>query len=116
VRLASRGASLEVRWYRTLDPAKRSSGAQSVAIEPHRLAGPCSPVRLDLVVPEGMVAAQPYIRLSPLHDVNLAAELRVDDVRLIAWSDEGRVGRQLDTLEFSTGTEATVARQDVSVR
>lgn len=100
VRLASEGASLEVRWYRSLDPAKRSSGAESVAIEPHRLSAPCSPVRLDLVVPEGMVAAQPYVRLSPRHEVNLAAELRVDDVALIGWSSPAPANRQLDTLEM----------------
>ena len=104
VRLASEGASLEVRWYRSLDPTKRSSGAESVAILPQRLAGPCAPVRLDLVVPEGMVAAQPYVRLSPLHDVNLAAELRVDDVKLVAWNEPGAAGRRLDTVELGSGS------------
>ncbi len=111
VRLASEGASLEVRWYRSLDPAKRSSGAESVAIVPHRLSGPCSPVRLDLTVPEGMVAAQPYVRLSPRHDVNLAAELRVDDVALVAWNAPGTVGRRLDTIQLDpTGQPAVVSR------
>lgn len=110
VRLASEGASLEVRWYRTLDNDKRSSGSQSVAIEPHRLNGPCSPVRLNLEVPEGMVAVQPYVRLSPLHDVNLAAELRVDDVRLIAWSDGVGATRLLDTVELTDVDAAPVVR------
>jgi Bacterial capsule synthesis protein PGA_cap len=114
VRLASAGASLEVRWYRSLNPDKRSSGSESVAIEPHRLNGPCSPVRLDLVVPEGMVAAQPYVRLSPRHDVNLAAELRVDDVRLIAWSEPGLAGRQLDTVEFPDSGTALVTRVEAA--
>ncbi len=111
VRLASEGASLEVRWYRSLDPSQRSSGAEAVAIVPHRLSGPCSPVRLDLTVPEGMVAAQPYVRLSPRHDVNLAAELRVDDVALVAWNTPGTVGRRLDTVQLDpTGQPAAVSR------
>ncbi|MFN8194684.1 MAG: CapA family protein [Nocardioidaceae bacterium] len=114
VRLASEGASLEVRWYRTLDPAKRSSGSTSVAIEPHRLHGPCSPVRLDLQVPEGVVAVQPYVRLSPIHDVNLAAELRVDDVQLIAWSDLPASGRQFDTVEFTGSASVPLARDGVA--
>ncbi len=113
VRLASEGASLEVRWYRSLDPTKRSSGAESVAIVPHRLSGPCSPVRLDLTVPEGMVAAQPYVRLSPRHDVNLAAELRVDDVALVAWNSPGTVGRRLDTVQLDpTGQPVAVSRTE----
>ena len=110
VKQASEGASLEVRWYRTLDPTKRSSGAQSLAIVPHDLGRPCTPVRLDLEVPEGMVAVQPFVRLSPRHDVNFAAELRVDDVRLIAWSDPGAAGPELDTLEFKGAGEATVSK------
>ncbi len=111
VRMASEGASLEVRWYRSLDPTKRSSGAEAVAIEAHRLAAPCSPVRLDLVVPEGMVAAQPYVRLTPPHDVNLAGELRVDDVTLIAWNEPGTIGRQLDVVELgASGTPVAVSR------
>lgn len=116
VRLASEGASLEVRWYRTLDPTKRSSGAQSVAITPHRLAGPCAPVSLDLTVPPDMVAVQPFIRLSPRHDVNLAAELRVDDVRLIAWSDDSATstatgfGPLLDTVELPDSGSVPVRR------
>lgn len=116
VRLASEGASLEVRWYRTLDPTKRSSGAQSVAITPHRLSGPCAPVRLDLTVPPDMVAVQPFIRLSPRHDVNLAAELRVDDVRLVAWSDAAvsstatGFGPLLDTVELPDSGSVPVSR------
>lgn len=100
VGLASEGASLEVRWYRSFDPTKRSSGLSSVQIEPHRLRSPCVPVKIDLVVPEGMVAAEPYVRLSPRRDVNLAAELRVDDVRLIAWSDGVTDVRLSDTVEL----------------
>jgi poly-gamma-glutamate synthesis protein (capsule biosynthesis protein) len=116
VRLASEGASLEVRWYRTLDPTKRSSGAQSVAITPHRLSGPCAPVSLDLTVPPDMVAVQPFIRLSPRHDVNLAAELRVDDVRLVAWSDATvsatatGFGPLLDTVELPDSGSVPVSR------
>lgn len=108
VGLASEGASLEVRWYRTFDPAKRSSGLDSVEIVPHRLRSPCVPVKLDLVVPEGMVAAEPYVRLSPRHDVNLAAELRVDDIRLIAWSDGGQDPRLQDTVRLPASGQATV--------
>ncbi len=102
VRLASEGASLEVRWYRSFDPTKRSSGAESVTIEPHELRADCAPVRLDLVVPEGMVAAQPYVRLSPRHDINLGAELRVDDVRLIRWAGAASGGRAFDTYETTS--------------
>jgi poly-gamma-glutamate synthesis protein (capsule biosynthesis protein) len=113
VRLASAGASLEVRWYRSFDPTKRSSGAESVTIEPHELRGDCAPVRLELTVPEGMVAAQPYVRLSPVHDINLAAELRVDDVRLIRWAGEASGGRAFDTYE--TAADGTVGLSHLGV-
>ena len=62
-------------------------------------------------MPEGMGAAQPYVRLSPRHDVNLAAELRVDDVALVAWNAPGTVGRRLDTVQLDpTGQPAVVSR------
>lgn len=115
VLMASQGASLEVRWYRTLDPTRRSAGAASVAIDPKRLGAPCAPVRLDLVVPEGMVAAQPYVRLSPRHDVNLAAELRVDDVRLVAWDDGRQPDRLADTVEHLVDGEVLLRRDGTDV-
>ncbi len=57
------------------------------------------------------MAAQPYVRLSPRHDVNLAAELRVDDVALVAWNEPGTVGRRLDVVDLGpTGRSVTVSR------
>ncbi len=95
VRDASPGSTLELRWYR--DTQGPSSSGLSVEI-PEPAPEECLPVRLDAVVPEGVVAAQPYVRLAPTGDVHLAAHLAVDDVRLVAWGPPGATGRLFDSV------------------
>lgn len=87
---ASAGSFLELRWY---------AGASGASADVARLRIPetgagagCTQVRFDVTVPPYVRAVQPWLRLRPPRDVNLAAALAVDDVRLVAWS--GSAGRR----------------------
>jgi hypothetical protein len=108
VPLASEGAWLELRYYRGMDGA--SVGVRSLAIPPVRLGSGCATVRLDVRIPRGIVAVQPFVRLTPGHDINLAGELRVDDVRLVRWTTPGTGGRLYDTLSFARDANALLTR------
>ncbi len=100
VRQASQGASLEIRWYSAL--AGGSTAVASFGVPVRRLDSDCEELRFDVRVPRGVVALQAYVRLRPPSDVHLASELRVDDVRLVAWG--GGAGRLVDTLGSAQDT------------
>nr|WP_277350825.1 CapA family protein [Rhodococcus sp. HNM0569] len=98
VRSASPGSELELRWYDGF--SGRSVGAVEVPVpEGDRASADCTQVRLDAVVPPGVVAAQPFVRLRPPDDSLSGPRLAVDDVRLVAWSPAGSSGRRFDTVE-----------------
>jgi hypothetical protein len=63
-------------------------------------------VRIDAIVPDGVFAVSPYLRLEPPHDTQLATHLFLDNVRLIQWAPPGATGRIFDTL--ASPTEAQV--------
>ncbi|MCW2622643.1 MAG: hypothetical protein JWL64_2245 [Frankiales bacterium] len=98
VRGASSGATLELALFTdTEGPSNATLRVRIPAGE--RDAGACEQVRLDAVLPPGIVAVQPYVRLAaPPGDLR-AAHLAVDDLRLVAWSQPGASGRLFDTVE-----------------
>lgn len=109
VKQASSGAWFELRWY-----AGMAGGSMKVS----RLAVPrvspgrdCSQVRFDVVVPDHAMAVQPWLRLEPPRDVHLAAQLSVDDVRLVAWSDAP--GRRDDVVDPREDGELVLVRDPV---
>ncbi|MCV2490909.1 CapA family protein [Geodermatophilus sp. YIM 151500] len=98
VRDASPGATLELRWY----PATLGAigAVTTLAIPPGSYdEGSCAQVRIDERVPEGMVAAQPMLRLAPTFDVHRGARLAVDNVQLVAWGAAGENGRRYDVVD-----------------
>lgn len=81
VAMASAGASLEVRWY--ADTVGASTAVSTLEIAERSGGADCEQVRLDVEVPSGAVAAQPFVRLTPPTDPNLSREVRIDDIRMI---------------------------------
>jgi hypothetical protein len=65
-------------------------------------------VRLDVTVPEGVLAAQPYLRLGNPGEVTDAGELMADDLHLVRWSTRGNGGRLFDMVRFGRTTDATL--------
>ncbi|MFD4406191.1 CapA family protein [Nocardia sp. NPDC058499] len=111
VRSASPGSQLELRWYNA--PAGHSVGSVEVAIpEGEWPADGCRQVRVDAVVPPGVVAARPFLRLAPPDDPLSGPRLAADDIRLIAWAGPGAAGRVFDTVEAPTPITVPV-RTDV---
>jgi poly-gamma-glutamate synthesis protein (capsule biosynthesis protein) len=111
---ASAGAVLELRWY----AGASGSSTDTVAVDvPERLRrSGCEQVRLDVTVPPGAHAVQPFVRLRPPSDVNLSAELWIDDIRLVAWGPAGASGRRWDVVE-ALGQDAVVTlRRDAVAR
>lgn len=98
VRGASRGATLEL----ALFPDTKGPSTSTLQVPfptGDRPADRCRQVRIDAVLPPGIVAVQPFLRLvAPEGDVRVA-RLLVDDVRLIAWGPPGATGRRYDTLQ-----------------
>ncbi len=112
VRDASPGATLELRWYP--DTRGGSTSVTTLRVpEGSSDAGSCRQVRIDATVPEGIVAVQPMIRLSPTLDVHLGARLAVDDVQLIAWAASGEHGRRLPVVDVRD--DATLVLRDDTV-
>ncbi|MFW0787262.1 CapA family protein [Gordonia sp. CPCC 206044] len=98
VRSASPGSTLEIRWYGAA--MGKSIGSQTVEIgEGDHPRGDCAQVRIDAVVPPGVVAAQPFVRLRPPDDSLSGPSLAIDDVRLVDWAPSGTAGRGFDTVE-----------------
>ena len=61
---------------------------------------------VDLTVPAGMIAGQPYLRIAEPRNPDKAGELMADDVRMVRWSAPGSGGRLYDTVRFETATRA----------
>jgi hypothetical protein len=97
VRGASDGATLEL----ALFPDTKGPSTSTLRVPvPGGDRGPdeCRQVRLDAVVPEGVVAVQPFVRLAPASGTVRAAHLSVDDVRLVRWGPPDATGRRYDTV------------------
>jgi len=95
---ATSGATLEIRWYDGM--AGASTSLQRLSIGDRSDAISCRQFRLDLTVPAGTLAVQPYLRLrSPGNNLD-ATEMLVDNVRLVRWASPGTGGRLFDTLDF----------------
>lgn len=74
----------EVRlgWYDAL-----GGGSQAVSVAPIDVSEGWHTTRIDVRVPDGAVAVQPYIALRPVN--GQASELAVDDVALVDWDEPG---------------------------
>ncbi len=104
VRASSPGAVLELRFYDAF--LGSSSKVHRISIDGEGDGGEgdgerCRQVVLDVAVPNGVVAAQPYLRLLDPGDNTEAVELLADNVRLIRWSARGAGGRGFDTVRFN---------------
>lgn len=106
VRGASRGGSIELRWY---DGNRgKSVGGIQVPIPESSADSDCELVRIDAVVPPGITAAQPFLKLAPPNSTTLSSSLYVDNIRLIQWADPGAAGRLYDTVEGAPGAASSV--------
>ena len=72
----------------------------------------CLPVRLDVTVPDGMVAAQVFARVQAPRGGQRLRFLGVDDVRLVAWAPDGAGGRRYDTVESPAGGTVALRSDD----
>jgi poly-gamma-glutamate synthesis protein (capsule biosynthesis protein) len=105
LRHATDHASLELRWY---------AGATGASIRTTVLDLPsgswprtaCHRVRLDVTVPVGAVAVQPFARVTPGHDRQLGQALSLDNLALVAWS--GSPGRAQDVVDTGRGGTITL--------
>ncbi len=97
VRDASPGATLELRWYPAAQGGSTSVTSLPIPVLAEDRDG-CTQIRLDATVPDGIVAVQPFIRLVPADDNFRGPRLAVDNVQLVAWSDEGS-GRMFEVVE-----------------
>ena len=82
-----------------------SAAVESVPLGPYEGARGRQ-VTLDLAVPPGMVAGQPYLRIAQPADSDKAGELMADNVRMVRWSAPGSGGRIYDTVRFDAATRA----------
>lgn len=95
---SSHGARAEIRWYAGM--AGASSDVAVLPLGPSKDEQGCRQYRLDVVVPDGVTAAQPYLRLGDPGDNIRAGELMADDLRLVRWARPGDGGRLYDTVDF----------------
>ena len=102
VKRATRGGTIELRLYQ--DTMGASSDDVRARIAPHRSGNRCAQVRLDVTVPAGVVAVQPFLRLAPPRSSQTESTLAVDDVRLTAWSPTPAAGPRWDMVESATPT------------
>lgn len=98
VRDASPGATLELRWYSATQGPSNSVTTLQIP-EGSYDEDSCVQVRLDATVPEGVIAAQPMLRLPPTLDVHFGAHLAVDNVQLVTWGASGENGRRYDVVD-----------------
>ena len=104
---SSTGAQAEIRWYREM--AGASSDADVMTLGPFDGQGQCRQFTLDVTVPPGVAAAQPYLRLADPGGVTAAGELKADNVRLVRWAPGGIGGRIFDTVRFTSDTTAELS-------
>jgi hypothetical protein len=104
VRGASRGGNIELSWY---DGNRGESvGGIQVPIPESSADAECELVRIDAVVPPGITAVQPFLKLTPPTSDTLSSSLYVDDIRLIEWAEPGSAGRLYDSVEGAPGTSS----------
>lgn len=103
VRRASAGGTLELALFKDTKGGSFTRHALPIPEGRHE-AGACRRVRLDVAVPAGVVAMQPFGRLAPSGDNVRSAHLAVDDVQLIAWAPPGAAGRRYDTVGATSTT------------
>lgn len=111
VRSASAGGRVELHWYRS---AEGDSSGTVVAPIPQGDWSGCRQVRLDAVVPTGVVAAAPFVRLAPPNSEQSAAHAYVDDIRLVEWAPAGTGGRRYDTVSSPAQVTVTASADDAS--
>jgi hypothetical protein len=104
VRGASMGGSIELKWYG--DNSGGSAGGVRIPVPESSADAECEVVRIDAEVPAGVMAAQPYLRLSPPDSQTLSSSLYLDNVRLIEWAAPGSAGRLFDSVEAGPGAAA----------
>ncbi len=103
VRRATAGGSLELALFQDTRGGSFTSHRVPVPVGEHDVDA-CQRVRLDVAVPPGVVAMQPFVRLSPHPDNVRSSHLGVDNVRLVAWAAPGAGGRRYDTLAAESAT------------
>jgi len=97
VRSASAGSSIELAAF--ADTEGPSTATSVLPVPEGVYDQQCRTVRIDVEVPPGTVAVQPFIRLAaPVGEVR-TLRFAVDDVRLVAWAPSGATGRRYDTVE-----------------
>ena len=104
---ATEGAQAEIRWYAGM--AGPSKDAAVMNLGPFDGEDGCRQFTIDVRVPPGITAAQPYLRLADPGGVTKAGELMADNVRLVRWSPEGIGGRIFDTVRFGSATTAQLS-------
>jgi poly-gamma-glutamate capsule biosynthesis protein CapA/YwtB (metallophosphatase superfamily) len=114
VRRSAEGSRLEVRWYPAMSGPSAVVDVLEVPAGGHD-ADACLPVRLDLTVPDGMVAAQVFARVQAPDGGQTLRFLGVDDVRLVSWAASGEGGRRYDTVESPSGGSVRLRRDDALV-
>lgn len=116
VRSASRNAELVLRWYQG-NPGD-SVTTSTMPIDSIRETGPdnCRQVRFDITVPDGMTQVVPAVRLKPEpDDVHFSAHIDIDNLRLIAWKDDGIPDVRSDTVSATKSVELTLSGNGPSV-
>ncbi|HVM13240.1 MAG TPA: CapA family protein [Egibacteraceae bacterium] len=98
VRDASPGSTVELSWYPDTRGASTTTTSAPIPAGNHP-SDSCRRVRIDATVPDGIVAAQPVVRLAPPLDVHRGARLAIDNMQLIAWAAPGESGPRFDTIE-----------------
>ena len=111
VRHASPGATLELALFGDTKGGSLRTLRTPIPAGDQDVDG-CRRVRLDAVVPPGVVAVQPFVRLAPPGGVQRGAELGVDDVMLVAWAPDGASGRRYDLVEAVEAADALPVRSD----
>ncbi len=106
---ASRGAQAEIRWYAEMAGASKDVVVLPLGPTDGPADGDCRQVRLDVVVPDGVTAAQPYLRLGDPGGVTRAGEVMADDIRLVRWAEPGAGGRLYDVVDFQRDTTVAPA-------
>ena len=107
VRHASPGATLELALFGDTEGGSLTTLTTPIPSGDQDADG-CRRVRLDTVVPPGVIAVQPFLRLVPPGGVQRGAELGVDDVLLVAWAPNGAAGRRYDVVEAVDTVELRV--------
>ncbi len=101
----STGGVAELRWYRGTEGS--STGALTLPIP--EVGEGCVTLRLDAVVPAGVRAVRPFVRLTPPGGTTFATQIMVDDVRLVRWAPRGAAGVAYDTIDGGAGASVQLS-------